>query len=89
VCETEVIVVRASSHEAVLACGGSDMLSGGERNRSRSPDPAWADGTRLGKRYIDETADIELLCTKAGDGSLSVDGRALRLAEARTLPTSD
>ena len=32
---------------------------------------------------------IELLCTKAGEGSLSLDGAPLPLKEAKPLPSSD
>ena len=36
---------------------------------------------------LDET--LEILCTKAGDGSLGVDGELLSLKEAKPLPASD
>ena len=43
----------------------------------------------LGKRYVDDESDIEVLCTKAGDGALAVDGRPLVLKTAKPLPSSD
>ena len=49
----------------------------------------WSGGTVVGKRYVDDESGIELLGSKAGAGSLAVDGRALRLKEAKPLPASD
>ena len=47
------------------------------------------EGTKLGKRYVDDSGDLELLCTKAGDGSLATGGVLLKLKEAKKLPSSD
>ena len=47
------------------------------------------DLARVGKRYSDEAATIELLATKAGDGSLAAGGAPLDVAQAKTLPASD
>lgn len=52
-------------------------------------DPARSAGTLLGKRYTDVATGIEVLCTKAGTGTLSLDGRPLDLKEAKPLPSSD
>jgi hypothetical protein len=52
-------------------------------------DSAHAEGTLLGKRYINEAGDLELLCIKPGDGSLAVGAVALALKEAKALPSSD
>jgi hypothetical protein len=46
-------------------------------------------GTLLGKRYADEAIGLEVLCTKAGQGSLSVGDTALAVKEAKPLPSSD
>ncbi len=54
---------------------------------SISPDAA--KGTALGKRYLNEAGDLELLCTKPGEGSLGVGGTLLTLKEAKPLPSSD
>jgi hypothetical protein len=53
------------------------------------PDPAFAEGTLMGKRYVDEAGTVELLCVKAGRGSLSIDGVPLRTKDAKSLPSSD
>ncbi len=52
-------------------------------------DPTLAGGTEIGKRYVDEETQVEVLCTKAGSGSLTVDGRPLVIKGAKPLPASD
>jgi hypothetical protein len=87
---TEVIVVRPPSGDVDLRCGGHEMVTQG--SASGDPvgvDPAHAEGTQLGKRYSDEESGIELLCTKAGEGSLSIDGRPIGIKDAKALPSSD
>ncbi len=87
---TEVVVVRAPKEGTTIECGGLEMVpTGAEGGTSGSVHPDYADGTQLGKRYVDEEAGLELLCTKAGEGSLAVDGRTLQLKEAKPLPASD
>jgi hypothetical protein len=51
-------------------------------------DRAFADGSAMGKRYVDE-GGAEVLVTKAGAGSLSVGATTLVLKEAKPLPASD
>lgn len=90
VCETQVIVVRAPSEgqEVVLCCGGQPMVALDAEDSGRlALDPEQDDGTLLGKRYVYE--ELEVLCTKAGKGSLSVGGVRLPLKEAKPLPASD
>ena len=43
----------------------------------------------MGKRYVDATGAFELLCIKGGKGSLSVDGAAMTIKDAKPLPASD
>lgn len=88
VCTTEVIVVKGAG-EAELTCGGAPMVAAGTGEISGAPAADAAGGTQLGKRYSDEGDTIELLATKAGDGSLAVGGEALDIAQAKTLPASD
>jgi hypothetical protein len=86
---TEVVVVRAPKDEVTLTCGGAPML-GRDEESSGAAIQAGDDGSSLlGKRYVDETSEIEVLCTKPGDGTLAVDGRALELKSAKPLPSSD
>jgi hypothetical protein len=89
VCTTEVIVVRAPGGGIDLECGGSPMAAPGEGDPNGSPDPAAADGSQLGKRYVNDDDTLEILCTKPGDGSLGVGGTLLGLKEAKPLPASD
>jgi hypothetical protein len=89
VCETEVIVIRGG--DIVVQCGGSPMVDHRESRPSQrdSVSPALAHGTKIGKRYVDDGHSVELLCVKAGEGSLSIGGVALQLKEAKPLPASD
>ena len=92
VCSTEVIVVRVADASLTVTCGGQPMIALGE-----TADPALildgqlAGGSELGKRYncVDGSGSIEGLVTKAGEGSLAVDGIRLVRAAAKALPTSD
>ncbi|HEX4244346.1 MAG TPA: hypothetical protein VHY77_02175 [Acidimicrobiales bacterium] len=86
---TEVVVVRAPTEEVSLTCGGAPMV-GRDEDAGGSEMPAGDDGSSLlGKRYVDEASDIEVLCTKPGDGTLAVEGRPLVLKSAKPLPSSD
>jgi hypothetical protein len=90
VCDTEVIVVRAPSEPVPLECGGALMLAGGtDQGPQASLDPSWSEGTFIGKRYELEGSDMEVLCTKAGTGSLSSAGVALGVKGSKPLPSSD
>jgi hypothetical protein len=90
VCTTEVVVVRPPADEVELQCGGQPMVDKGAGGESTgAPDPAWAGGTQLGKRYVHEGVGVELLCTKAGEGGLSVNGEPLEIKGAKPLPSSD
>lgn len=88
--ETAVIVVRAPDADVRITCGGAEMCDTREKAAATGvPDPAQADGTLLGKRYADDELGLELLCTKAGQGTLAVDGRPLPVKAAKALPASD
>jgi hypothetical protein len=43
----------------------------------------------LGKRYTDDEELVEILCTKAGTGPLTLGSRALSLKAPKPLPASD
>lgn len=90
VCATEVMVIRAPPGEAQLECGGAEMLALTEVvSAGAKLDPAYAQGSLIGKRYVDAAEALELLCTKGGEGSMSVDGAALGIKQAKALPSSD
>jgi hypothetical protein len=86
VCETEVMVIRGS--DAAIECGGAPMAET-RPGATATINPAFAGGTQIGKRYIDQAATVELLCVKAGQGSLSIAGVALQTKDAKALPSSD
>jgi hypothetical protein len=86
VCDTEVMVIRGSN--VAVECGGVPMVE--QAPATRQPiNPAFAQGTKIGKRYVDSGGTLELLCVKAGQGSLSVGGAALQIKDAKPLPSSD
>jgi hypothetical protein len=89
VCSTEVIVVKAPTAPVDLECGGTPMVAATTEVPGGAVDPARAEGTLLGKRYVHEVAGLEVLCTKPGDGSLSVGGALLPQKDAKPLPSSD
>ena len=90
VCEAQFIVVRAPSGDAELACGGAAVLAAdAERPEGLTLDPEHSEGSLLGKRYADEELGLEVLCTKAGAGSLTCNGAPLALKGAKPLPASD
>lgn len=90
VCDAEVVVVRATRDPVSLECGGHPMTPLGTAPAAGlTLDPALAEGVLVGKRYFDEASGAEVLCSKAGAGSLSLDGRPLKRKDAKPLPASD
>lgn len=61
----------------------------GEKPAGLTIDEAHSGGSQMGKRFTDEETGAEVLCTKAGAGSLAIDGRAIGAVEAKKLPASD
>ena len=84
-CDSEVVVIRHGG--GALTCGGAPLLEGG--GEAAELDSAFAAGTIMGKRYVDAASTVELLCVKPGKGTRALDGVALRLKEAKPLPSSD
>jgi hypothetical protein len=89
VCTTEVVVVRPPDGPHSLGCGGAEMVALDAEGGGGTLDPALAGGTQMGKRYADEASGLELLCTKAGDGTLTLDGAPVEIKGAKPLPASD
>lgn len=89
ICDTEVMVIRTRPDAMQLCCGGIEMITMDGQKTTGEPDAAHAQGTLVGKRYVDEGDTTELLCTKGGKGSLSIDGAPLAVKEAKALPSSD
>ncbi len=85
-CDTEVMVIRCGDGQ--IECGGAPM---GEAKPAEvaALSADFSSGTLMGKRYVDAAGAFELLCVKPGKGSLSVDGAALSVKDAKPLPASD
>jgi hypothetical protein len=90
VCETELIVVRPLTGDIDLSCGGHPLI-----DLKADPQPGLSltedagTGSGLGKRYTDPSGQLELLVTKAGQGTLALGGEPLSLKQAKPLPASD
>jgi hypothetical protein len=84
-----VIVVRAPADgSAGLRCAGEPMVT--EAPAAPSAEMAAdAERLKLGKRYTDLAGRLELVCTTAGLGPLTLDGVVLEIKAARALPASD
>jgi hypothetical protein len=89
VCDTEVIVIKAPKEDLDLRCGGQPMVELDAAARSGTPVAPFDGGTLIGKRYAAADPAVEVLCTKAGAGSLSIGEVALPAKEATPLPSSD
>ena len=88
--DVEVVVVRPPKTEATLECGGYQMIPHAEAKPEGKEIAAdFAEGSQAGKRYADEETGMEVLCTKAGKGTLTIGGRPIGAKEAKKLPASD
>ena len=87
-CTTRVVVVRApAQHRPVISCGGSPMIPAPAARPVPIPE---ADAvTLIGKRYVDASEELELLCTFSGTGQLRCDGVPMTHKAAKPLPASD
>lgn len=88
VCDTQVMIIKGIPGDHVLNCGGSEMIAAGDQ-ASGQLDPAKADGSLLGKRYVNADETLEILCVKEGKGSLDLAGVVLAPKQAKALPSSD
>ena len=89
-CSTEVVIVRGPAESADVRCGGHPMVDVGDSDAETFEVVAPFDaGSLVGKRYVNEDESIEVLCTKAGDGSLSIGDAAMTVKGAKPLPASD
>jgi hypothetical protein len=85
----EVVVVRAPAEPVDLRCGGHALAAIDAEVTLQSVAAGFDQGTQLGKRYSDDAVGLEILCTKAGEGSLSVGETLLAVKGAKPLPASD
>lgn len=90
VCSSELMLIVSPDHVVDLTCGGIAVIElGSDAPADATIDPDRKQGTQMGKRYTNEAGDIEILCTKPGEGGLAVDGVALQVKGAKPLPSSD
>lgn len=85
----EVVVVKAPADPVDLRCGGHPFLPLDAEVTAQPIEAGFDGGTQLGKRYSDDEIGLELLCTKAGEGSISVGEKLLEVKGAKPLPASD
>lgn len=90
VCAAEFVAVKAPAGELDLRCGGHPVLASDQEQPGGLDVVAGFDqGLLIGKRYTDESGELEVLCTKAGPSSLSLGDELLHLKDAKPLPSSD
>ena len=79
----DVIIVKPADVE--LQCAGALMVTSAPAER------VVGDGAQveLGKRYEDAESGLLVMCTKAGAGPITADGRELQQLTAKPLPSSD
>ena len=88
VCTAEVMVIKVSG-EPAITCGGAPLVAAGEAAGDAVADAEQMGGCEVGKRYVNADETLELLCVKAGDGSLGADGTPLLIKGSKNLPSSD
>lgn len=86
--DTQVIVVKTADSLDDLRCGGTAMIPLDGEKSGADLDPNFADGTAMGKRYVD-AGGAEVLVTKAGQGTLAIGEEPLSVKAAKPLPASD
>jgi hypothetical protein len=90
VCDTQIMVIKTAPGEHDVRCGGVEMIAMSDPDDDRSRlDPLRAEGSATGKRYVNDTESIEVLCVASGQGSLDLDGAPMQSKQAKALPTSD
>jgi len=89
VCDGEVMVVAAPDDDIEITCGGSAMTDPASAEKSGDVHADHAVGIAIGKRYVNEAGDLELLCVKAGAGGLAVGGDLLLQKDTKKLPKTD
>jgi hypothetical protein len=88
VCETQIIVIKGLAGDHELSCSGATMTSTATGGTG-SLEPQRAEGTVLGRRYVNADETFEVLCVKAGGGTLCLDDTKLIPKQAKALPSSD
>jgi hypothetical protein len=87
-----MIVVKAPREPIVITIGGAPVSTdpAGERTVAGSGASSESGtGSLLGKRYVDATGTLELLCTRAGPGLPAAEGDVLTVKSVTPLPATD
>lgn len=88
--QTQVVIVRAATEDLELGCGGLALVALDDAAALiGEPSAELAEGTPVGKRYTDDAGRVEVLISKPGVGTLTLDGVALVIKGATPLPASD
>ena len=87
VCDAEVMVIKAPAG-ADLTCGGVAMAEAGAQSGGSAVEDHMH-GCVIGKRYVNADESLEVLCVKAGDGSVGSGGELLMTKDTKKLPSSD
>lgn len=82
----EFIITKAPATEGELCCGGVALVSAGDSVVESSDVEG---NVAVGKRYVVEGEQLEVLCTKAGSGELTFNGEVLNVRSSKPLPSSD
>jgi len=89
VCDTQIMVLRVPAEPLDIRIGGAPVLAGDETADGAAIDPALSGGSQTGKRYTDAGETMEFLCTKGGQGTITVAGHEIGIKQAKALPSSD
>jgi hypothetical protein len=85
----QVVVIRAPGVAVDLRCGGQPFELSEREASLLSIARDFDGGSQIGKRYSDEALGLEVLCTKSGEGAISVGEALLSVKGAKSLPASD
>lgn len=88
VCKTQIMVLRAPASELSISCGGAPMQIGDPAELGTA-EASLSGATLVGKRYTDADETMEFLCTRGGEGTLTIDGYVIDVKAAKKLPSSD
>jgi hypothetical protein len=89
VSQVELVVIRAPGGDVDLQCGSVPVIVAQESAARQAAGADLEGSVELGKRYVDDEETLEVLCTKAGAGILTVGSQPLVIKGAKPLPSSD
>lgn len=89
VCDTQILVIRATAEAVELTCGGVEMIAANVAKSSVPHTEAPTQAAKVGKRYGNAADTTEMLCTKSGTGALALNGEILVVKQPKALPASD